>query len=198
MAGAGLRRLAASPSRGACVTSASVPRWHGRVRADGTGIDLQAKALYRRWLKTKAGRFVTVIIDELRRQRSHSQNAFWWSVVIPMIAAHCGYTTREHVAVHDELLRVLLGERPGSHPAFPIRVSSRALTPAEFNALIESAQLFAAEKLGLVIPDPDPDWAFRRKQAPDGRPSTRVSSSPRRHDGRDAQGASPGVAGRRQ
>src|SRR4030095_10856756 len=38
VAGTRVRRLAAPSSRGAHMTAAAVPRWHGRVREDGTGV----------------------------------------------------------------------------------------------------------------------------------------------------------------
>src|SRR5262245_5435283 len=109
---------------------------------------------FRAWIKTLSGQRITVVVKKWARKRSTNQNRFWWGVVVPMFAERCGYQPWEHEAVHDELMRVLLGMREGGHAALPIRESSAKLTTAEFNVLIERAQVFAAEKLGLVIPDP--------------------------------------------
>jgi hypothetical protein len=84
----------------------------------------------------------------------------------------CGYLPSEYECVHDELIRLFIGLRPGSHPALQIRASSTTLSTLQFNRLIEDVQVFAATKLNLVIPDPDSEWAFRRKKAPDGQPAS--------------------------
>lgn len=141
---------------------ARAPRWHGRVNPEGTRVDLFARATFHRWLLARAGQFVTLVLTPARKQRSQQQSSYWWAVIVPAFADACGYEAHEHSAVHDELMRLLVGMREDSHPALPIRASSRTLTVSEFNRLIEAAQILAAEKLGIVIADPDPDWARRR------------------------------------
>lgn len=138
------------------------PRWFGRVSEDGTRVELFQRRLYQRWLKSKAGKLVTVIVEIAVKRRSTQANAYWHAVVVERFREHCGYLTSEHDAVHDELVRLLLGPRPGSNPSFPIRRSTTTLSTKEFSDLIEAAQILAAEKFGLVIEDPDPNWFLRR------------------------------------
>ena len=142
-----------------------VPEWHGRVSEDGARIALQHKAAYQRWLRTKANQLVTVTVAPYMKRRSLSQNSFWFGVVVPAFGERCGYLPHEYDCVHDELVRTLIGLRPDCHPDLKIRVSTRSLSTAQFSRLIEDAQIFAADKLGLIVPDPDPEYAFRRKHA---------------------------------
>lgn len=144
--------------------SEQAPIWYGSVSADGERLEMESRRGFKAWLRTLAGQSVQFVLQRRKKKRSSSQNAFWWGVVVPMFAKQCGYLPSEHDAVHDELIRVLLGLKPDSHPALKIRRSSTTLTTQEFNELIEHAQVFAAEKLGMVIPDPDPDWARRERK----------------------------------
>ena len=136
------------------------PIFFGVVDADGR-LHLEAIAAYRGWLKALTGQRVVLTVKKWVRQRSGNQNRYWHGVVVPMFAAACGYAPWEHDAVHDELMRVLWGLKPDSNPMLKIRESSTKLTTAEFNKLIELAQVFGAEKLGIVIPDPDPAYKTR-------------------------------------
>jgi hypothetical protein len=141
-----------------------VPEWPVEVRENGEGFTVATgyRSGFKAWLKTMAGEKVFMVLRKATRKRSVSQNAFWWAVVVPMFAERCGYMPYEHDAVHDELMRVLVGLKEDSHPELKIRRSSTDLSTQEFNRLIEQAQIFAADKLGMVIPDPDVDWARRK------------------------------------
>jgi hypothetical protein len=133
------------------------PKWPAAVDKDGK-LHLDSPNGFKAWVKTLANTPVEVIVRKVQRQRSRNQNAFWWSVVVPMFAEECGYQPHEHEAVHDELMRVLVGMKPDAHPELKIRQSSTEMSTEDFNILIEQAQIFGATKLGIVIPDPDVNW----------------------------------------
>lgn len=142
------------------------PTWTGNVDDDGV-VHLDSPSGFKAWTKaTLKGCRFSMTLTKQRTQRSRNQNAFWWAVVVPMFADACGYAHHEHEAVHDELVRVLVGLKPDANPALKIRQSTTEMDTLDFNTLIEQAQIFGAEKLGIVIPDPDKEWRqARRKQA---------------------------------
>lgn len=111
----------------------------------------------------------TAIEVELRRARrkaSRKQHGFWRAVVVPMVATHMGHSKREHDAVHDALMRELVGLKPDCDPRLQIRASSADMSTGEFNEwLIEQVQVWAADHLDLFIPDPDPAWRENRARA---------------------------------
>ena len=140
------------------------PVWSGVVTPDGK-LELDSPNGCKAYIRAAlAGKEVDVTIAKRRYTRSNSQNRYWWGVVVPMFAEACGYAPREHEAVHDELIRVLVGLKPDSNPVLQIRQSTTDMSTAEFNELIEQAQIFGAEKLGLVIPDPDKNYVSAPKR----------------------------------
>ena len=48
---------------------------------------------------------VTISDNPKRKPRTNKQNAYYWSVVVPMIADACGYEDYEHDCVHEEMKR---------------------------------------------------------------------------------------------
>jgi hypothetical protein len=140
------------------------PTWTGVVTPEGK-LTLDSRVGFKAYVKTFAGHEVDLVITKHRRKRSTNQNSFWWGVVVPMFAEACGYASHEHEAVHDELVRVLAGLKPDANPTLQIRKSTTDMSTVEFNELIEQAQIFGAEKLGLVIPDPDTAYREKRRAA---------------------------------
>lgn len=98
------------------------------------------------------GKTVEVTAENRRKNRSGEQNAYYWAVVVKMIAEHCGYRTPEEVqGVHEELRRKFL---PGTGP-MQVRPSTAALSTEEFSDYIEQVRQWAAEELSIYIPDPN-------------------------------------------
>jgi hypothetical protein len=104
------------------------------------------------------GQEVMITIGPVERVRSLRQNNFWWGVIVPLFAEHCGYTHEEmHAALKAELLPVrhLLHDQHGEILREIITPGSTAsLSTEQFNALIERAQQLGAE-MGIVVPDPN-------------------------------------------
>ena len=139
------------------------PVWSGVVTTAGK-LELDSRNGFTGYVRTLAGKEIDLVITKRKYTRTNNQNRFWWGVVVPMFAEACGYAVREHEAVHDELVRVLVGLKPDSNPALQIRQSTTDLTTEQFNELIEQAQIFGAEKLGIVIPDPDKNWRQQKQR----------------------------------
>lgn len=121
-------------------------------------------------LKLDATVFWKVEITESRRTRSDAQNAYLWAVPNKMISEVTGYETTE---VHEYLCGQYFGwkdkrvpktpRNPRGVESIPVRTTTRneegkrcVLTTTEFTSYVDFVQRFAAEKLSLVVPDPDP------------------------------------------
>lgn len=95
------------------------------------------------------------VVLTITDQRSNQQNAWLWSVALPMIAEHLGYDHHEHEALHYDLLAQRFGTvaRP-SGLVMPTQTSSK-LSVKDFSEYMEWLVRFAAESFGVVIPLPD-------------------------------------------
>ena len=124
----------------------------GEVDADGVvHLDIPA-AQHRAACRARfAGQRVDVEIRRRKSKRSLRQNAYWWGVVIPMLAEHCGYSGEE---MHDALKAKFLGREDLERGLMRIG-STAALSAADFAALVDRVVLWAAEDLGVIIPLPN-------------------------------------------
>lgn len=119
-----------------------------------------------------------VTAEPVKSARTASQNAYLFGVCNTMISEATGYEV-------DEVHEYLCGQRwgwqdkrvpktprnPSGVVSVPIRTTTRneqgkrcVLTTTEFSNFVDFVQRFAAKKLGLVIPDPDPH-ALRERAA---------------------------------
>lgn len=119
-------------------------------------------------LKLDPDVFWKIEISERKRSRTDAQNAYLWAVPNKMLSDVTGYEIAE---VHEYLLGLHFGwkrkrtpktpENPTGWRSVPRRTTTRdengkrkLLTTIEFAEYVAFIQRFAAEKLGLVIPDP--------------------------------------------
>lgn len=98
---------------------------------------------------------LTVRVSKYRKKRSLQVNAYYWSVVIPTLAAHFGYTPDE---MHTVLLGTYTGwqqhEFRGQIIYMPRRTSTRpdTMDTVDFQGLVMTGQQIAAEE-GIILPD---------------------------------------------
>ena len=92
---------------------------------------------------------VQIVVKPFGKTRSLAQNKFMWGVCYQLISEATGYTREE---VHDAMRLLFLKDETR---AIPTLKSTTALTTTEMNLYWERIQQFAAEKLNLVIPDPN-------------------------------------------
>jgi hypothetical protein len=134
-----------------------LPAFHGRIE-EGK-ICLELREAFANLVERLEGQDIEIILRRRTHRRSLAQNSFYWSCVIPLIAEHCGYEPEEiHSALKERFLRDRANEVNGM---VKIR-STSSLNTAEFTDYLESCRRLAAE-LGVVIPDPDPQWHVRPK-----------------------------------
>lgn len=120
-----------------------------------------------------------VTIEPSKRERSDSQNAYLWAVPNKMISEVTGYEVLE---VHEYLCGQHWGwkdkrvpktpRNPKGVESVPVRTTTRneqgkrdVLKTKAFCDYVDFVQRFAAQKLGLVIPDPDPAFMLHRERA---------------------------------
>ncbi len=95
------------------------------------------------------GQEIDILIRKHRKARTLPQNSFLWGVVYQIISDETGHEPEE---IHDAMKDLFLTDRSGP---FPLVRSTTDLSTVEFNEYFTKIQRFAAEKLDLVIPDPE-------------------------------------------
>jgi hypothetical protein len=111
-------------------------------------ICLELRADFAALIQKLDGLDVELILRKLRRKRSLSQNAWYWSCIVPLLAEHCGYDEEE---MHEALKMRFL--RNHTDTQLPSVRSTTSLDTREFTEYAESCRRLAAE-MGVVIPDP--------------------------------------------
>lgn len=119
------------------------------------------------------------VTAEPAKARSTSQNAYLWAVPYKLISDATGYEVEE---VHEYMLGRFFGwkdkrvpktpRNPSGVESVPVRTTTTdehgkrsVLSPQMFSDYVDFIQRFAAMKLGLVIPDPDPHFREHREAA---------------------------------
>jgi len=103
----------------------------------------------------ETGKRYRIRVKQWRRARSLQANAYYWSVVVPALADHCGYNEGQ---MHEELLGAYVGWEDrtvlGHTRAYPRRTTTtpETMDVVDFQGLIQTGQRIAAE-LGVVLPD---------------------------------------------
>ena len=101
-----------------------------------------------------------IAIKKHRKGRSPQQNRYYHGVVVAMITDHLraqGYNEFTEDLVHEYLKdqflqRTVVNEQTGEY--IKVSGSTASLDTVRFNEYIETVKQYAAERLGLFIPDP--------------------------------------------
>jgi hypothetical protein len=125
------------------------PIFYGRI--DKTGkVQFDNALAWAQHCQSLKGASVEVTCRKQRTQRSLKQNAAYWAIVVPAIADYCGYEKDE---AHEALkFRFLRKGEPDA--LLPTSRSTTELTVQEFEDYVRQVRQFAAETLGLDIPEP--------------------------------------------
>lgn len=125
--------------------------WRGRVTADGRLEIDENVAAWLVHLGKLRGKDVDITITRHRFARSLQQNRYYWGVVVPLLADHCGYERQD---MHEVLAMKFLRLENCPITGVPRRKHTPACDTAEFAAYVDSCIRLAAE-LGVVIPSPE-------------------------------------------
>lgn len=119
------------------------------------------------------------VLEEIKSEYSDLQRAYYWGCVVEAISQETGYETKE---LHEYLCGTRWGwkdkkvpktpRNPEGIESVPVRTTTRdehgrrsKLGKMQFEEFIEFARRFAAQKLNLVIPDPDKEWRLHKEAA---------------------------------
>lgn len=111
----------------------------------------------KRWLSTfKPGTRVDVVIKKHRKNRTLEQNAYYWGVVIPILADHFGHDNPEDM--HEDLKlafnpvdsKIEFGKKIGGTTT---KMSTEEFMVSD-TSYVERVCRWAATKYGLYIPPP--------------------------------------------
>ena len=101
---------------------------------------------------------VLIRIERLRATRSQRQNAWYWGVIVQMLADHTGYTPDEmHEVLKAKFIpkRFAVADGNGEvRDELVIGGSTAVLNTVEFGEYCEAIRGWAAVDLSVVIPDP--------------------------------------------
>ena len=104
---------------------------------------------------------VNITVEKAHATRSKAQNDFYHAVVVKLCAEHCGNTVKD---MHEILKARCISHdmaRRGNGTiinGLVIGGSTTRMNKLEFIEYLESCVLWAAETIGVVLPDPDPEW----------------------------------------
>lgn len=100
----------------------------------------------------KKGR-VSVKFNRQTEPRSNRQNKYYWSAVLPCIAASLGYEVNDlHEAIKEKFLPPVFMKLGNTE--VQVRKTTTSLTTREFELFLESLRIWAGSELGITIPLP--------------------------------------------
>lgn len=142
--------------------------YHGKVENGKLSLLPSGQRRIAKDLKNEfEGQAVTVTFTKRKKTRSLSQNAYYWAVVLPLLIE--GFTdlgnaglnpnNSEHVKwMHDEMKKLHLANGrevvDANGEVHTLAASSKDLSTVEFVEYIQNIQIWAADCLGIRIPDP--------------------------------------------
>lgn len=98
----------------------------------------------------KDGLRIVEVLKPARKPRSNNQNAYYWGVVLSLIAEEIGISVDE---AHD-LMKIQFLKKQLSEKLWTIK-STAALNTLEFETYLENVKRFASMELNIIIPDPN-------------------------------------------
>ena len=109
---------------------------------------------------------VELLIDRHSATRSVAQNAYYWGAILGLIAESTGQPAddlHEFFKQRYNVKPIVLTDRAGVIVAEQqIGASTRTLSTVTFADYCEQIRAFAADRLDVRIPDPDPAWNYTR------------------------------------
>lgn len=148
---------------GSCASaSARLMRHDGPVFGNGVVKDGRLRILrsdvFAAQLATLRDGAVEIAISRKRATRSQEQNAWYWSCLVGLVAEHTGYSPNEiHEVYKAKFLPKRLAMCDGNGEIkgeFVIGGTTAKLTTVQFSDYCEEIRAWAAQDLGVHIPDP--------------------------------------------
>jgi len=125
---------------------------------EGGKLEIRNRAALSQALRGMKDGEVLIRIERLRATRSQRQNAWYWGVIVQMLADHTGYTPDEmHEVLKAKFIpkRFAVADGNGEiRDELVIGGSTVVLNTVEFGEYCEAIRGWAAADLHVVIPDP--------------------------------------------
>jgi len=110
------------------------------------------------------GQYVEISISPVKRERSLSQNSYYWGVVLPMITEEVA--GKEQGRVDEEIVQQVHEEMKIRFLSFEVESlvdkskltftkATKELSTSEFESYLEQIRRFAKNELGINIPLPN-------------------------------------------
>jgi len=110
------------------------------------------------------GQYVEISISSVKRERSLSQNSYYWGVVLPMITEEVA--GKEQGRVDEEIVQQVHEEMKIRFLSFEVESlvdkskltftkATKELSTSEFESYLEQIRRFAKNELGINIPLPN-------------------------------------------
>ena len=134
-----------------------VPIFEGDIVDKKLKLQIGAKEAMARWISTfKTGTHVDIVIRKHRSKRSLRQNAYYWDVVVTILAGEFGHDTLE--AMHEDLKLEHNPVESKITPGKMIGGSTANMSTEEFfsgeTSYVERICRWAATEHGVYIPPP--------------------------------------------
>lgn len=127
---------------------------HGKIHLDNR---ILFDAALLRW----KGR-ITLTVDSEEMTRSDRAHRYYFGVVLKLIAAHTGHSIEElhevYKAEWNSKTIFWTNTRTGEMTERRVAQSTTRLKVDEFYDYVENVRMSAASDLGVVTPDPDPEY----------------------------------------
>lgn len=135
--------------------------YYGKVEENGV-FTIHNRNAFIRDLVVFRGKRVQITVEKVRSKRSIFQNSFYWAVVCPCVQLglyEAGWSEiKTPVNAHDRMKELFLKKSVVNEKTGEVHESigsTKELTKSEFMDYIAEIQQWAAEYLGVVIPDPN-------------------------------------------
>lgn len=129
-----------------------IPIWQGKVNQGMGDLHIEYDQAYSlmKYLRGLEQQRVEVIIRKPKTKRSDLQNNYYWGVVLEILSKELGYDQDElHEILKYKFLKI------ESTLGMEYIRSTTKLTTGEFEEYLEKIKRWAAEFLGINIPNPN-------------------------------------------
>lgn len=127
------------------------------------GVLKRNKTLIKQAIESFDGKTIVITIEKAKNTRSNQQNRFYWGVVIPIIQQGLKDATgefRSAESIHYGILLPLFAPtneivNTDTGQVLTEKISSSEMTTSQFMDFVVSVQQWAAEFLGVDVPNPN-------------------------------------------
>ena len=112
-------------------------------------------------IQSLEGKDIIITIEKKKKKRSNPQNAYYWSVVLPMMQTGFYNNLGEHVGIQEAheflkgrfLFREVVNQELGE--VIKLSKSTTELSTIEWETYMDQIRAFATEFLNITIPLPN-------------------------------------------